>query len=226
MLFSVQNKHADFFFEFYWLQVCGVSFNWVEPHILASTAGNRVVLWDISARSASVRSLECVAPAPSACISWSRSRDLVACASNEGTTTLFDIRTKSPAINSPAELNLNRPCSCIEFNPNREKELVVSFGDLSHDPSLWCWDMNNMSTPLWKACNHSRGITSLSWSQMENLILFGTKRSRINTFSPKYQKITSELSTPTPCLDLKWSNVERGSFVTSFDRKLVAYAME
>lgn len=198
----------------------------MEPHLLASAAENRLVVWDVSyARSDTASSWEYIAPSPSkiTSISWCQSRGVFGCTSLGGGLTLFDIRTKLP---STRQITPSSLYSCIQFSPKNEHELVLSSSDLSDDHSVWSWDRRSMKNHLWKLCDHTGGTNSLSWSTLEDLILANTNNSKINILSTSEQKIISELPVAAPPVDLKWSNTVKGSFFASFDKELIAYKLD
>ncbi|KAM0904435.1 hypothetical protein ACQ4PT_017998 [Festuca glaucescens] len=80
--------------------VNGLSFNQVEPHLLASAAADRLVVWDLSYTRGPIDSWEHIS-SPSTnitSVSWSRSPDMIGSSSDTGLITLFDIRDKLPCI--------------------------------------------------------------------------------------------------------------------------------
>ncbi len=180
-------------------------------HILATgSADNTVLLFDLKAPSGG--EIAHYAPAegdvtghqaPVSAVAWNNEvGHILASASRDGTTSVWDLRAKRPwcHLRDPSR----QPCSAIAWNPPGSGQvLLMTASDDDMKPVMRLWDLRKSTTTPFLELGaaqgrdgHSRGITSLAWCPYDEAIIVSSGKDKRTLFWDLYAcAVVQELDT-------------------------------
>lgn len=151
------------------------------------------------------------------CISWNRKvTHILATASNQGLTVVWDLKNKKEVISFKDPAGRVR-CSALSWNPDIPTQLMVAYND-DTSPCLQLWDMRNCSYPFKEFAEHSRGITSASFCDLDsNLLITSGRDNRTICWSIHSGQMEpfSDIGLSAPAVKVDWSHHLPGFVVAS-----------
>ncbi|KAL8098344.1 protein transport protein SEC31 homolog B-like isoform X2 [Apium graveolens] len=213
--------------------VRGLEFNSISPNLLASGADeSEICIWDIAKPTEPIhfpplKGSGSATQGEISFLSWNRKvQHILASASFNGTTVVWDLRKQKPVISFSD--SVKRRCSVLQWNPDVATQLILASDDDS-SPSLRVWDMRNTMSPLKELVGHTKGVVAMSWSPNDSsYLLTCAKDNRTICWDIASSEIVSELPAGSNWnFDVHWYPKMPGVIsASSFDGKIGIYNIE
>lgn len=209
--------------------VRGLDFNNINKNLLASGAAEgEIFIWDMGSHgkpySPGTRSnkLEDISA-----VSWNRGfASVMATASNNGTTVVWDLRSRTEVLALPHPAG-RRMITGLAWNPDEAMQLV-NISDDDYNPAVLLWDCRNARAPLKSLQGHNKGVLSVSWCPKDSdLLISAGKDNRTLCWDVKQGQLLGELQTSSNwAFDVQWSSRNPDLVaVGSFDRRVTVHSL-
>lgn len=138
-------------------------------------------------------------------LAWNRQvAYILATASNNGSTVLWDLRHKKELI-TLTHPGGRKPITALAWNPVEATQLVTASED-DNAPVILVWDLRNASAPMNGLQGHQKGILSLSWCPKDSdLLLSSGKDNSTLAWNPTTGECIGELARSNNwAFDVQW----------------------
>uniref|UniRef100_M8AXY9 Sec16 Sec23-binding domain-containing protein n=1 Tax=Aegilops tauschii TaxID=37682 RepID=M8AXY9_AEGTA len=213
--------------------VTGLEFSELTPNRLAS-GGNEgdICIWDLKNPCEPnvfppLKNVGSNAQAEISCLTWNpKFQHILASASSNGITVVWDLRTQKP-LTSFSDSN-RRNCSVLQWNPDMSTQLILASDD-DNSPSLRVWDVRKTIAPVREFVGHSKGVIGMSWCPYDSsFLLTCAKDNRTICWDTVSGEIISELPTSSNGnFDIHWYRKIPGVVAaSSYDGKIGVHNLE
>eukprot|EP01087_Luapelamoeba_hula_P021161 TRINITY_DN7347_c0_g1_i2.p1 TRINITY_DN7347_c0_g1~~TRINITY_DN7347_c0_g1_i2.p1 ORF type:complete len:1245 (-),score=229.89 TRINITY_DN7347_c0_g1_i2:167-3901(-) len=223
-LLSLSEKHTG--------AVQGVDFNPIQPHLLVSGGPNsEILIWDLT-NPAAPRSFTPGAKGSQTSdithIQWNKKvQHILAATAFNGTTVVWDLRAKKAVITFSDPSRKTR-CRAMAWSPT-EMTQIVTASEEDASPVIQVWDLRNNYSPSRYLEGHTKGIWSLSWSQIDsNLLLSSGKNTEIFCWNMSTGHVQCQVETTNSWnADVQWSPTMPGVLSTcSLEGQVKLFALQ
>ncbi|VAH27122.1 unnamed protein product [Triticum turgidum subsp. durum] len=213
--------------------VTGLEFSELTPNRLAS-GGNEgdICIWDLKNPCEPnvfppLKNVGSNAQAEISCLTWNpKFQHILASASSNGITVVWDLRTQKP-LTSFSDSN-RRNCSVLQWNPDMSTQLILASDD-DNSPSLRVWDVRKTIAPVREFVGHSKGVIGMSWCPYDSsFLLTCAKDNRTICWDTVSGEIINELPTSSNGnFDIHWYRKIPGVVAaSSYDGKIGVHNLE
>ncbi|KAI8811836.1 hypothetical protein BJ742DRAFT_795709 [Cladochytrium replicatum] len=210
--------------------VRGLDFNPQSTNLLASGATDgEIYIWDLAnpstpyspgARSQRIEDVTALA--------WNRRIvPILATASNNGYTVVWDLRKKNEIVQLPHPGG-RRPVTSIAWHPDEPLKMVTASDD-DMNPQIIVWDLRNAHAPERVLSGHHKGILSVAWCAKDaDMLLSGSKDSKSMLWNPSDGSLLGEVDEASKWVfDVQWCPRNPDLFcVASFDGKVSVHSLQ
>ncbi|KAI9208496.1 uncharacterized protein BJ171DRAFT_419511 [Polychytrium aggregatum] len=210
--------------------VRGLDFSSVETKLFASgSSDGEIFVWDLNnpakPYSPGARSLKLE---DITALSWNRQAgSILATASNNGQTAIWDLRTRKDLI-TLSHPGGRRAITSVAWHPEHATQIVTAADD-DMSPVILTWDLRNARAPERQLAGHTKSILSLSWCPKDSdLLLSCGKDNRTLVWNMSYGEVIGDLEHSNNwAFDVQWCSRNPDLIgVASFDGKVSVHSLQ